>query len=380
MAVPLAQAAVANAITAHQQWLQSRDRPVPEPARAIFNGKTLTADSLPEGAVLEHASFRNAQLDDVTFPRGIKLAGADFTGADLTGSNLTHVASLQAAKLNRVYGRRLCMSDVKVATNIFFRKAYLINADFRNANLTRADFSDAILRDAKFDGAILAAANLEGADFTGVLTLTLDQCNIRGTRFSPFCNEPWLKLKRTYTWFRQVQVVFFLGVFVASLFFKTVSVQISAFFQGNPNNLYGVCAIDERCTTYQVWQVLLGLAEPSWLIPLLAVVTAILNNISRVMITAEVVKQRNNEADTGISPPMKVTWGEKKAVLKRMVPELLRAQTDLERREERRPFWSVSDLTVTSKIVFALQLLSWGFIIITVVSWLGLGITVARYT
>jgi uncharacterized protein YjbI with pentapeptide repeats len=111
-----------------------------------------------QGAVLEQASFMEADLEN-----------ADFSGAHLHRGNLMK-SNLKNAILSRVYGVQALFLKADLtgarmtSSNLMqcsLRKARLVNADFRGSNLYEAEFLRAVLGKTDFTEANLKKTKLE---------------------------------------------------------------------------------------------------------------------------------------------------------------------------------------------------------------------------
>jgi uncharacterized protein YjbI with pentapeptide repeats len=132
-------------------------------------------------ANLESASLQKASLQNY------QLSHAKFDFADLTS------ASLRGAKLNSA-----SLNYVRAA-NANFEKAELRSANIMKADLSQANFERADLGGAKLDGGFLAEANLSNANLREATGFVLDDCYVRGARFSARASDAWSTVRRNYT-------------------------------------------------------------------------------------------------------------------------------------------------------------------------------------
>ena len=213
----------------------------------------------------DNALFANAQFDDNACFRHARFDAnahfflarfgdsADFIGAQFgAGANFGRAQFGDHADFLAEFGDHANFSDARFgaeanfASAIFgYRAAFLRvqfgdNAGFdmawfgdstaftsarfgSNADFGRAQFgANASFRLARFGrGVCLEDADLSGADLRNASGLILNNTLIRGARFSPRANDPWSKLRQTYTGPRMVFTLLLLVLFFTPYLLRT---------------------------------------------------------------------------------------------------------------------------------------------------------------
>lgn len=146
---PISDGDLAGAVSAHQKWVQDRDRAWLDK----LQGKpfAIVSDEDPRrarllGLVLSNTDFSGGSLDDAIFD-GSLLSQASFNGARLIRASFQQ-ANLLDAKLRRANARY---------------------ANFRGASLVGTDLTDALLLEANLSRTRLSYVNLEGANLNGAI-------------------------------------------------------------------------------------------------------------------------------------------------------------------------------------------------------------------
>lgn len=249
-------------------------------------------------------------------PEGIRpsLVGANLKGANLSGANLAGVdfsgANLGDADLSRTDLRDAILSGV---------------------NLRWADLSGALLMFADFSGAALENTYLgDGARVSYVQGLRLNRTYIRGAIFEPGTSDRWFVLRRSYTgtllfFHLLILVVFFVPYVARTTLWVGINRSQTAMMETNAqiqevaealvaSNKPGAEILAQaanrvgdiqpcltaNCEEWAVWEVLIGVDRgvSYWLL----VVSLILYNTSRGLLTWKVGLLRDEEERSGYSP------------------------------------------------------------------------------
>lgn len=274
---------------------------------------------------------------------GHSLAGFDLSNANLSGANLSE-SNLDNATLT---GANLSKSDLSAAT---LREANLIRSDLSSAYLCGADLSDTTLFKANLAGAVLHGAKLDDANISladlrmamlrfasikgvrldGVRGMRLDGNDIREVRFPPNTSEAWHVIRRAYTGTKFFFHLLLLVIFFGSMGLRTAlwvgvnraqaavvnaaerldvaaeSVQVTTpdFAAAMHIAAHELSKVQETFTqdtsTYQVWQVLLGVDRGWWAFAL--AVLLVVYNIARVWLTYMVGALREESDRSGYAP------------------------------------------------------------------------------
>ena len=157
-------------------------------------------NAFPGRADLESADLRGAEA----LFQGYQLRSANLDFANLEGVTLRN-AKLSNASLNYV-----------AAAHANCTKANLVGASLIKADLCGADFNGADLGGALLHGSILKEANLSDANLRNATGFLLDDCYIKGARFSTRSRDPWSTVRRHYTGPMFVFHLLFLIAFLAA--------------------------------------------------------------------------------------------------------------------------------------------------------------------
>jgi uncharacterized protein YjbI with pentapeptide repeats len=178
---------------------------VPDLAKAVLTGMPAGA---AEGASAAY-DLGDLDLNGVEF-RG-DLSAASFFKARLTG--VTFRASLEGADFRRSSLTSVDLVD-RGLSGCKFGSARLQSCCLDGAGFARAEGRDGAAPEAGFENAVARGCSFRGVDFAGVRLqrgqfvncdlreargLVFDENVLRGTLLSPYADDGWSVLRRTYT-------------------------------------------------------------------------------------------------------------------------------------------------------------------------------------
>jgi hypothetical protein len=218
-----------------------------------------------------------------------------------------------------------------------FQGALLVDCKFHGGTLCRCSFERAILRIVDFGGVWfnnvgVQSAEINRCDLRGARGLRLDDNLLINSTLTPYSQEPWSVLRRSYTGPKMAFNLIFLALFFAPFLSSgflwlalnraegTVSAEITllktviapALAKGGVESELAQSAIQhldkigrclqEKCNDYSVWQLLLGLHQERWWFVLFTVVLVVYNAL-RLALTLLVAPLRAEEERSNHTPP-----------------------------------------------------------------------------
>lgn len=259
-----------------------------------------------DGAMLTTAKVKEARCRGASFERA-KLTGANFTQADAAGASF-HRANLadvifDGACLDQA---RLTEADLNYAN---LQNASLKKTQFQRANLHGATAHGADCEGADFTAAILRQANLGNCNLRSTQGLLLDQTFVNGGEFDAKTDDPWTRLRQTYTWkrlaivslvFSVLFVPYFLGSYfkppvqlierpipkrveeISENFFKVphTSYEIDEFLRFRYDNYYAPLVSNLNRRSTWVYLAMGGADEILFLVTVVAMVVCLLQRIA----------------------------------------------------------------------------------------------------
>lgn len=247
--------------------------------------------------------------------REVNLQGADIRGASLIKTNLQR-ARMKGALLN----------------DTTLRDADLTAADLEEVNLCGADLSRTRFADANLTKADLSGAKLKGADFSrsnlqNAKGIRFDETYVRDGRLSPYANDHWSILRRSYSGSRLLFHLVLLTVSIAP--FVVEMLGWNAFSSGeetvdqarsrmidtlgrSPDRSWAVettsswlatlkPCLTSNCRQVRVWSVLLGGEGNSWWLWILPI-CVLSYNVGRGLLIWTVGALRDEEDRSGFTP------------------------------------------------------------------------------
>lgn len=266
----------------------------------------LTEANLSE-ATLISVDFSNSIGADANFS-GCDLRGATFTGCDFRRANFTNT-DLRGSSLGKLgFGRGL---ERLPSHNSISEKPQPYSYSpliFREvaSNFSGADFTECDLRDANLTQAKLSKARLVRADLRHTHGFRSDENHMQGAVFDLDYGlfsknfDPWIALKRVYTFPKSILSLVFLLVFLTPHIAHVMLLALAGLgsellHQYDPN-------ITAQINTNTITVLQLFLGYGSGLFGTIAVCGLIIYNTCRFVLTQMISNLRESEIVTGISP------------------------------------------------------------------------------